>query len=180
MSGRLMRSVQRDSTRLRSGAGGFSVLELMVTVAVIAIIAGIATPSMSRLMMSNRLAAAGNEIVAGLNLARMEAVRRRVRVTMCPSVNGSACGGADWKRFIVRAADGTVLRDTSLSAGNYTVTSTAASLTFAATGFNTGANGRIAACSTRLPSDNQVVVDYGVSRISSARKTSANCAVGSP
>lgn len=150
-------------------------MELMVTIAVLAIIAAIAAPSMSRLIMANRLVAAGNELVAGLNLARMEAVRRRAQVTMCPSTDGSACGGADWKRFIVRASDGTVLRDTSLSSGNYNVTSASTAVTFAPTGFNTGGNGSIAACSTALSTGNRVVVSFGISRVSSARSTSAGC-----
>ncbi len=60
-------------------------IELMVTVAVLAIIAAIAVPAMQGLIAANRLSAASTELVTALQLARSEAIRRNAAVTVCGS-----------------------------------------------------------------------------------------------
>jgi len=65
-------------------ARGFSLVELMVTIAVLAILLAIGIPSFASLIASNRLTSATNELVAALQTARTEAIRRNVRVTVCP------------------------------------------------------------------------------------------------
>ncbi len=62
---------------------GVTLIELMVTVAIIAVLAGIAAPSLSHLMMTNRLASQSNDVMSALTVARAEAVRRNQRVVMC-------------------------------------------------------------------------------------------------
>jgi type IV fimbrial biogenesis protein FimT len=80
---------------------GFTLIELMVTVAVLAIIIALATPSFTSVINSNRLSSHANELVASLQLARMEAVRRNVRAVVCRSENGSTCAtGAPWNGWI--------------------------------------------------------------------------------
>lgn len=63
--------------------GGFTLVELMVTVAVAAILITIAVPSFSNAIASNRLNSAANEIVGALNTARMEAIQRNAGVQFC-------------------------------------------------------------------------------------------------
>ncbi len=95
-------------------AGGFTLLELMVTVAVVAILAAVATPSLVSVVNSNRLATQANELVASLQIARSEAIRLNNTVTLCRSTDGASCAAAGpWTRWIV--ISGTeVLRDSSL------------------------------------------------------------------
>ena len=74
---------------------GFTLLELMVTVAVIAILAAIALPSFSRVIASNRVASGVNEFIAATNMARSEAIRRGTKSGICASSDGATCG-SDW------------------------------------------------------------------------------------
>lgn len=77
---------------------GFTLIELMVTLLVAAILLGVAVPNFSRLVESNRVTAATNELVAALNGARSEAVRRGRDVVICASDDGNDCGAANgWR-----------------------------------------------------------------------------------
>lgn len=85
----------------RRNERGFTLVELMVTVAVLAIVAAIAAPSFRNLLLNSRLTAAANELSAALQGARMEALRTNARVVVCPSTDGSSCAGSDWSKFVL-------------------------------------------------------------------------------
>jgi len=55
---------------------GFTLMELMVTLSIAAIVMSIGIPSFNSTLRSNRLTAAANQLVTSLNLARSEAVKR--------------------------------------------------------------------------------------------------------
>lgn len=73
---------------------GFSLIELMVTVAVMALLAAIAFPSFTDVMRSNRVATTSNELLASVSLARSEAIRGTRGAGVCASANGTSCGGS--------------------------------------------------------------------------------------
>lgn len=72
---------------------GFTLIELVITVAIVAILAAIALPSFARVIASNRVAAGVNEFISAVNLARTEAIRRGQPAGVCASDNGSTCSG---------------------------------------------------------------------------------------
>lgn len=91
-------------------AAGFTLVELVVVLAVAAVLLVMAVPSFTLVMNTNRLAALSNDVIASLQTARMEAVRRGVRVVICNSANGTSCtNSTSWTGWVVFAdanADG--------------------------------------------------------------------------
>jgi len=73
-------------------------VELMITLVIVAILLGIGIPSMKSFMQGNRLIAASNALVSAVHIARSEAIKQNTAVTVCESSNGTSCGNSgDWK-----------------------------------------------------------------------------------
>lgn len=72
---------------------GFSLVELVVTVAVLGIIAGIAFPNMREMILNGRVTTQTNELVAALNFARSEAIKRGSEVSVCATDGAGLAGG---------------------------------------------------------------------------------------
>jgi type IV fimbrial biogenesis protein FimT len=90
---------------------GFSIIEVLVVVAIAMILAAIAIPSFNLFIGNTRTSTITNEFVAALNLARSEAMKRGVNVTVCRSTNGTACAASgDWGQgWMVYVMDGATL-----------------------------------------------------------------------
>jgi type IV fimbrial biogenesis protein FimT len=74
-----------------SKSGGFTLVELMVTLAVIAILAMVAVPSFGSLMRSHRVNSVANQLLADLTYVRAEAAMRGKYVSICASDDGNSC-----------------------------------------------------------------------------------------
>lgn len=95
---------------------GFTLLELMVTVAVLAIVMSVAVPSFVNLVNGNRLTAQSNEILAALLLARTEAIKRNESMVFChsdDSINCTVPPAAGWQGWLVLG----VVDDTPVASG---------------------------------------------------------------
>jgi len=81
---------------------GFSLIEVIVTLAIAAIVLSIGVPSFQSYIQNNRQTIAINELATALQLARNSAISRRVAVTLCKSPNAANCiigaDSGDWSQ----------------------------------------------------------------------------------
>lgn len=83
---------------MRKQQQAFTLIELMVTLAVMAIVMAVAIPSFNRQIQNNRSLAIGETFVTALNYARSEAVKRGNPVTLCASDNEQDGCSTDWSK----------------------------------------------------------------------------------
>jgi type IV fimbrial biogenesis protein FimT len=85
---------------------GLTLLELLVVVSITAILATIALPSMSTLVAETRIRSGTSMLASMMTFARMQAVTRNTRVTLCPTEDSTGCGEAnEWNRGIMAFED---------------------------------------------------------------------------
>jgi len=77
--------------RIARKSAAFTLVELMVTLAIIGILATWAVPAIRSMFMNNSMVSATNGLMADLIYARSEAVKRNSAVSICPSSNQTSC-----------------------------------------------------------------------------------------
>lgn len=92
---------------MRSNQRGFTIIELMITILVLAVLVAVAAPSFTRQIQNNRVLAIADELQGAFALARSEAIKRAAAVSVCASTDGLECG-ANWNDGFIVFVDGTL------------------------------------------------------------------------
>src|SRR5688572_25899568 len=82
---------------------GFTLIEILVTVAVVGVLVALAAPAFTSFIANQRISNNANELLTDLNLARSEAIKRAARVSVCktanPNLAAPICNGTDADRW---------------------------------------------------------------------------------
>lgn len=95
----------------RKNLHGFTLVELMVTLAVASILVGVGIPSFQTMISNSRLTAATNDLIGALSYARSEAVKRGIPVTLLRIDPNPAVWESGWFVFVDADGDNTTNPD---------------------------------------------------------------------
>lgn len=87
----------------------FTLIELMVTIAILAIIATLAAPNLSQMLRNTKVNTSSGDILSFLQQSRTEAIRLGKTVTVCGSSDGSSCLSANktnWSTGLIATHSG--------------------------------------------------------------------------
>jgi type IV fimbrial biogenesis protein FimT len=85
---------------------GMTLVELMVSIAIVATLMAIGVPSYRYVTNANRIASEVNSLLSDMQLARAEAIKEGLPVTVCSSADGASCSGStSWSTGWIVFAD---------------------------------------------------------------------------
>ncbi len=105
-------------------SSGFTLIELMIVVVIVAILLSLAAPSFNNLITETRIRSERNKLFSDIRLVRAEAIKQRVSPVFCKSTDGVNCGGNSvnwedgWVAFIDDGAGGAGVAGDSIVNGD--------------------------------------------------------------
>jgi len=79
-------------------AAGFTIIELMFVVALIAVVLGIGAPALTTMVANNRISTVASDLLTDFTFARATAISRSQRVGICASNDQATCNGSSWQQ----------------------------------------------------------------------------------
>lgn len=80
--------------RFYSNSIGFTLVELVVTIAVAAILVTVAVPNFRVFVQNSRISTQANDLISDISLARSEAIKSGANASLCTSTAGASCNGS--------------------------------------------------------------------------------------
>ncbi|WP_163134333.1 GspH/FimT family pseudopilin [Agarivorans sp. Alg241-V36] len=170
-------------------AKGFTLLELMIAVAILVIVMVIAVPSLQSLMQENKQKVTRDLLVSSLVVAQQEAIRNNLSTYVCPTTNGTSCESAwgankGWLVYLDSNRDGLLSSSTQVIASypkpesaevRYSDTASAARTTsrFFPTGHALA--GTLTVCAPTNDYDDQRITITRMGRVEYASPSTAYC-----
>jgi type IV fimbrial biogenesis protein FimT len=111
---------------LKKVTHGFTLIELMVAISIIAILAAVAVPSFNDVILGSRLTGVANSFVASAQLARSEAIKRNATVALCMAATASSTScttTGNWEQGWIVLSGTTVLHRQQALPSGYQLTS---------------------------------------------------------
>lgn len=156
---------------------GFTLTELMTTVAILAVLMGLAAPTFSDIALSSRLKDAANRLVSFAAVARSEAIKRNAVVTLCMSADAASCASSGgWEQgWIMRTATEVLFKDAGAPSG-YKINGNVGAINFDPVGVGT-TQATLTVCrySPAVGSQERVVTVSATGKASSAKTTAGTC-----
>ena len=166
---------------------GFTLIELMVALAVLAILVTTAVPSFRNSIVSSRLDSVASDVVNAISFARSESIKRNSTIQLCrvSSATATTCAGAagEWQFWAILSGS-TVLRRGVINTygGDLEVTSdlNADTVSFGGDGLarsagNIISESQVSICAASGPSDSTREVDFGAASRISVNKVAGAC-----
>lgn len=168
---------------------GFTLIELMVAVAIAAILLAVAVPSFNAMLAGNRLATQTNDVIGAVLFARSEAIRRNRTITFCRAASATAntcTAGVNWTDWIVTnnpaagTATDTLRRGSFAQSGEamrISSTLAASRLAFRPDGLTnvTGGADTISLCTTSTTTNNVRQIEIGLSGRTTTQTLTGAC-----
>jgi type IV fimbrial biogenesis protein FimT len=156
---------------------GFSLIELMIAIALLGVVLAIAVPSFTDAVLGSKLRSYANNFLASTYLARGEAIKRNSVVNLCASSNGTSCTGSWEQGWIVLAGTTVIQRQSALPSGlKMTESGGISSIGFQPTGVG-GAPATLTVCraTPSVGSQERVISVSATGRASVTKTTTGSC-----
>ena len=117
-----MRNRRAWAQTARTAQRGFTLIEMMVAVALTGLLLSMAVPALQQFTSNARQTSTINDFVSSMHIARSTAVTTNFRTTICASSNGVSCEAVTWDQgwivFSDRDSDQTVDNDETIVASS--------------------------------------------------------------
>lgn len=175
----VLHSVETGQLTVRQRA--FTLVEMMVVIAIAAILLAIGVPAYNDVVLSSKLSSYANDLVSSATQARSEALKRNTTVQLCASSDGANCGGGGWEQgwillFTDKGGNKTVILRQGAAASGFKITGTVNAITFQSTGLaSTAAAFTVCRATPTVGNQERVVSVKSTGRVTTSKTSNASC-----